>query len=101
MSHPTMPDDPDVPVSNVTAVVTAFRPAPDLIGNVQSLLRQVASVVVVDDGGGPGFDDVFAALAGAGATVVRLDANAGIAAALNAGIGRGPGRTAHPSTSSP
>ncbi len=81
-----MTDEPDAPVSDVTAVVTAFRPSRELVGNVESLLHQVASVVVVDDGGGPGFDDVFAALARAGAAVVRLDANAGIAAALNAGI---------------
>ncbi len=83
-----MPDEPDAPVSDVAAVVTAFRPSPDLIGNVESLLRQVAAVVVVDDGGGPGFDGIFATLADAGAEVVRLDPNAGIAAALNAGIAR-------------
>ena len=83
-----MPAEPTAPVGGVAAVVTAFRPSPDLIGNVESLLLQVASVVVVDDGGGPGFDDIFAALADAGAAVVRLDPNAGIAAALNAGIAR-------------
>ncbi len=83
-----MPAEPTDPVGGVAAVVTAFRPSPELIGNLESLLRQVASVVVVDDGGGPGFDDIFAALAGAGAEVVRLDHNAGIAAALNAGIAR-------------
>lgn len=76
------------PESRVAGVVTAFRPTAELIGNVESLLRQLRVVVVVDDGGGPGFDDVFAALTGAGATVVRLAENSGIGAALNAGIRR-------------
>jgi rhamnosyltransferase len=74
--------------SRVAGVVTAFRPTTELIGNVESLLRQLSLVVVVDDGGGPGFDDVFAALTDAGAVVVRLAENSGIGAALNAGIRR-------------
>lgn len=72
----------------VAGVVTAFRPTAELAGNVESLLRQLSLVVVVDDGGGPGFDDVFAALAEAGAVVLRLAENSGIGAALNAGIRR-------------
>ena len=73
-------------VTGVTGVVTAFRPTAALIGNVESLREQVDAVVVVDDGGGPGFEPIFAALAAAGAEVVRLPENAGIGAALNAGI---------------
>ncbi|QCB96951.1 glycosyltransferase [Arthrobacter sp. PAMC25564] len=75
-------------VPGVSGVVTAFQPSPELITNVESLLRQLTAVVVVDDGGGPGFDHIFAALAEAGAVIVRLPRNSGIGAALNAGIRR-------------
>ncbi|MDO9397302.1 MAG: glycosyltransferase, partial [Herbiconiux sp.] len=78
----------DVPVTaEVAAVVTAFRPGPELVGLVRMLLPQVARVVIVDDEGGPGsasrvLDDARAA----GALVVRHETNRGIAAALNTGI---------------
>ena len=81
-------DESTAPVAGVAGVVTAFRPSAELVGNVESLLRQIPVVVVVDDGGGPGFDHVFAALADAGAVVLRLEINSGIGAALNAGIRR-------------
>jgi rhamnosyltransferase len=77
--------EPDL---HVGAVVTAFRPTFRLVENVKSLLEQVSTVVVVDDGSGPGFDNIFHALTEAGAVLVHLDNNAGIAAALNAGIAR-------------
>ncbi|WP_427130212.1 glycosyltransferase [Pseudarthrobacter sp. S9] len=83
-----MNDEPQGPTCAVSGVVTAFRPTTELISNVDSLLRQLAAVVVVDDGGGPGFDHIFAALADAGAVIVRLAENSGIGAALNAGIRR-------------
>ncbi|MCU1532844.1 MAG: glycosyltransferase [Arthrobacter sp.] len=83
-----MQHEPDGPASGGAGVVTAFRPNTELISNVEALLRQLAAVVVVDDGGGPGFDHIFAALADAGAVVVRLEGNSGIGAALNAGIRR-------------
>ena len=73
-------------LERVAAVVTAFRPTPHLLDNVTSLLRQLTTVVVVDDGSGPGFDAVFDAVTGAGGKVLRLESNAGIASALNAGI---------------
>jgi rhamnosyltransferase len=83
-----MQQTPGGPVGGVAGVVTAFRPSAELVSNVESLLRQIAVVVVVDDGGGPGFDHIFAALAKVGAVVLRLEANSGIGVALNAGIRR-------------
>jgi rhamnosyltransferase len=83
-----MQQTPGGSVGDVAGVVTAFRPSPELVSNVESLLRQIAVVVVVDDGGGPGFDHIFAALAAAGAVIVRIPSNSGIGAALNAGIRR-------------
>lgn len=73
---------------DVACVVTAFRPSTQLVQNVQSLLNQAGSVVVVDDGGGPGFEDLFADVEAAGATVIVLPKNSGIGAALNHGIRR-------------
>lgn len=78
--------DPSKRLNQVAAVVTAFRPTPHLVENVSSLLRQLTTVVVVDDGGGPGFDHIFDSAAAAGALVLRLEENSGIASALNAGI---------------
>jgi rhamnosyltransferase len=78
--------DPPHRLDNVAAVVTAFRPTPHLVRNVASLLGQLTTVVVVDDGGGPGFDQIFEDAAASGAMVLRLERNSGIASALNAGI---------------
>lgn len=92
-----MPSEDDAPTtrsgrpkvrSDVACVVTAFRPSPQLVGNVQALLAQTDRVIVVDDGGGPGFEDIFADVAAAGADVITLAANSGIGAALNRGIRR-------------
>ncbi|MDQ0820225.1 rhamnosyltransferase [Arthrobacter sp. V4I6] len=74
------------PTPTVVAVVAAYRPDPSLAGTVRSLLEQVSHVVVVDDGSPAGSEEVLAALADAGATVVRQSENTGIAAALNAGV---------------
>lgn len=70
----------------VWAVVTSFRPDRGLLDATAALRDQVAGVIVVDDGSGPGYDDVLDALALQGVTVLRRAENAGIAAALNAGI---------------
>lgn len=70
----------------VVAVVATYRPDRALAGTVRSLLAQVSHVVVVDDGSPAGSDQVLSDVAGAGATVVRQPENAGIAAALNAGL---------------
>ncbi|MET3808942.1 glycosyltransferase [Arthrobacter sp. UYEF3] len=86
MSQTQMQLRPSGSGAGVAGVVTAFRPFPEIVSNVESLLRQAAVVVVVDDGSGPGFDHIFAALAEVGAVVLRLEANSGIGAALNAGI---------------
>lgn len=80
------PDGHDVSSRRVVAVVTAFRPEPPLLDHVALIRAQVDEVVVVDDGSGPGFDDVFVAVDDMGAGVVRLRSNEGIAHALNAGI---------------
>ncbi|MEV8147162.1 glycosyltransferase [Arthrobacter sp. NPDC080073] len=75
-------------LASVAGVVTAFHPTPHLVENVASLLKQLSTVVVVDDGSGEGFDHIFGAVAEAGAVVLTLESNSGIAAALNAGIAR-------------
>ncbi len=67
------------------AVVSAFRPAASLQPLVQTL-NATCDVVIVDDGSGPGHDEVLAEAATAGARVVRSPENAGIAAALNTGL---------------
>lgn len=74
--------------SDVACVVTAFRPTPQLVSNVRALLEQTSHVVVVDDGGGAGFESVFAEVTAAGADLIRLRENSGIGAALNHGINR-------------
>lgn len=70
----------------VFAVVPSFHPEPALIDRVDSLAGQLDSVVVVDDGSGPGASDVLDRIESRGHTVIRLPRNAGIASALNAGI---------------
>lgn len=74
---------------HVTAVLSLFRPPADLPARVADLLEQVDAVVTVDDG--PDADasaEVHAALAAAGAEVIVVGANRGIAHALNLGIER-------------
>mgnify|MGYP001185921043 FL=1 len=73
-------------LTSIWAVVTAFRPEPDLLSAVAALQGEVAGVIVVDDGSGPGFDDVLGSVAGLGAVVLRLADNSGIATSLNTGI---------------
>lgn len=73
--------------AQVIAVISAFHPPQELSGRVRRLTQQVAHVVVVDDGSDPtGVDPCWADLEAAGATLVRLERNSGIAAALNQGI---------------
>lgn len=75
-------------VLEVACVVTAFRPSSQLVANVKALLEQSGRVIVVDDGSGPGYDDILNEVAQAGAHVERLSMNSGIGAALNRGIQR-------------
>lgn len=63
-----------------------YRPSPDVRERVRLLSAQVRSVVVVDDGSGPGAEELLATLESDGHRVVRSERNRGIAAALNAGI---------------
>lgn len=70
----------------VAAVVSSFNPGPELVVNVKALMEQVDRVTVVDDGSTRDVAGVLDAVRDCGATVVRLDRNSGIAAALNAGI---------------
>ncbi|MEZ2389047.1 glycosyltransferase [bacterium RCC_150] len=79
--------EPLTPLENVAAVVTAYRPTPHLVENVGALLAQLSRVVVVDDGSGDGFEQVFDAIETAGASVLHHERNSGIATALNSGIG--------------
>lgn len=71
----------------VVAVVAAYRPPSELVDQVRELLPQVSGVIVVDDGSPAGAETVLDQLVELGAIVVRQPRNAGIAAALNAGIG--------------
>ncbi|WP_425956315.1 glycosyltransferase [Xylanimonas sp. McL0601] len=68
------------------AVVSSFRPTDELVRNVGLIAGQVDEVVVVDDGSGPDYGAVLDHVRAAGARVVALAENQGIAAALNAGL---------------
>lgn len=69
-------------------VVSAFRPSTRLIRLVGRVAPQFPTLVV-DDGSGPDYDDVFDEAARRGASVIRLPENRGIAAALNTGLETG------------
>ncbi|MFB6609584.1 glycosyltransferase [Agromyces sp. NPDC056379] len=66
-------------------VVSAFRPDDGLRRNLVQLM-DAYSVIVIDDGSGSEYDDVFERLAGRNTVVHRLDRNSGIARALNVGV---------------
>jgi GT2 family glycosyltransferase len=72
--------------STTAAVVSAYNPDDSLPERVESLLRQVEHVVVVDDGSPRDVSEVLARAEAQGAAVLRLEQNSGIATALNAGI---------------
>ncbi|MCH6469675.1 glycosyltransferase [Sinomonas terrae] len=74
--------------TETAAVVSAYNPDDTLPTHVESLLSQVDNVVVVDDGSPLDVSTVLAKVETLGATVIRLEQNSGIAAALNAGIRR-------------
>ncbi|SFR86299.1 rhamnosyltransferase [Agromyces sp. CF514] len=71
---------------NVVAIVPSFHPDEGFEARLGLLAAQVDRVIIVDDGSGPGADEVLAAAADAGHTVIRLERNAGIATALNQGV---------------
>lgn len=72
----------------VAAVVPTYRPGDEVVEHMRELAGQVDALYVVDDGSGPGADDVLARVETAGARIIRLDRNRGIAAALNVGVRR-------------
>lgn len=71
---------------DVCGVVSAYNPGPENVSNVKWLLRFVSHVVVVDDGSQGDVSQALAEMEDAGAIVVRLSNNSGIARALNVGI---------------
>lgn len=72
----------------VAAVIAAFNPDDDLLGNVAAIRRQVDELVVVDDSStSPAAAAIFEQLQAQGIQVVHQLSNSGIAAALNRGIG--------------
>lgn len=73
-------------VSDTWAVFSAYRPDAGLTDAVASVQRQVAGVVVVDDGSGPEATETLDALRSQGVRVEVRGANQGIAVALNSGI---------------
>lgn len=73
----------------VTAVISSYKPPVQLIARVTRLMQQVESVIVVDDGSGADARDVLDGLQAAGADVIVLDVNRGIASALNVGLAKG------------
>jgi glycosyltransferase involved in cell wall biosynthesis len=77
------------PESQVVVVIPAYKPHPVLVDSVRELARapEVAAIVVVDDGSGPEFQPLFAAVAEcASVTVLRHAVNLGKGAALKTGM---------------
>lgn len=68
-------------------LIPAYEPDERLVALVRDL-APCGPVVVVDDGSGPGFAEVFAAAAAAGADVVAHAVNRGKGAALRTGFAR-------------
>lgn len=78
-----------LPEAGVAAVITAFDPGDSLVAVAASVLGQVGTVVVVDDGStAAGSDAALEACGRLGCTVVRRPDNGGIAAALNSGVAK-------------
>ncbi|GAA1947255.1 GtrA family protein [Microbacterium aquimaris] len=69
-------------------LIPALEPGPRLPRLVDDLLSADPdlAVLVVDDGSGPGYDDLFAVVERVGAQVVRFPVNRGKGAALKAGF---------------
>ena len=71
---------------DVCGVVSAYNPGAENVANVKWLLGFVSHVVVVDDGSRDDVSQALAEMEQAGAVVLRLGINSGIAKALNTGI---------------
>jgi rhamnosyltransferase len=66
--------------------VSTFNPPHDLPDRIANVAQQVDLVIVVDDGSPKDPSDVLQRIEAKGGKAIRLPFNAGIAAALNAGI---------------
>lgn len=84
------PTPPPPPLdSSVCAVVVTYHPAPEVLGNLAAIRRQVPRVVVIDNGSSVESRALLAALAGdPGVELVFNPENRGIATALNQGLGK-------------
>lgn len=73
----------------VCAVLTSYKPLPDVLRNVELLRRQVEHVIVIDNTPANSPSETIEALElVTGCTVIRNGKNLGIATALNIGIQR-------------
>ncbi|WP_430783943.1 glycosyltransferase family 2 protein [Actinoplanes sp. G11-F43] len=88
-------DSPAVPrhgsAHRISTIVTTYRPGPELITAVRSLVAQSWTnheILVVDDGSGAGYEEVLsrAAALDARVRIIRIPANSGTYRARNAGL---------------
>jgi rhamnosyltransferase len=71
---------------NVVAVIVTLQPESDVIQHVESLIGQVARIVVIDNGSGPGAGPILDSISELPSVdLIRNPVNAGIARALNQG----------------
>ena len=70
----------------VLAVMSVYRPSEEAVSNAARAVSQADRVIVIDDGSGTAFRERLDDIRAVGAQVLSLDANRGIAAALNEGI---------------
>ena len=76
------------PAARPIVLIPAYQPAPVLPGIVRELAAsgEVEAIVVVDDGSGPEYREIFDAAAREGAAVLRHVVNLGKGAALKTGL---------------
>ena len=74
----------------LVVLVPAYQPDARLAALVTDIRRRLpgAQVLVVDDGSGPAYEEVFAAAGDAGAVITGYSVNAGKGAALRIGLAR-------------
>ena len=76
--------------ARLVVLVPAYQPDARLAALVTDIRRRLpgAQVLVVDDGSGPAYEEVFAAAGDAGAVITGYPVNAGKGAALRTGLAR-------------
>lgn len=84
MTSDSLPTDTELATS-VSVVIPAYNPTEMLLNTVEELVAS-ASMIIVDDGSTQDMALLYARCKAAGATIIELDSNKGIAAALNCGI---------------